>query len=67
MGSALTFVFCSHWRSARAENDGALERLSTCLQDGSCGPGERNVVLLATFHFGESGFLPLVQHAPALN
>ena len=42
----------SHWRGARAENDVALERLSTCLQAGSCGPGEEKVVLLATFHFG---------------
>lgn len=39
---------------SRHENYDALDRLATCLESGTCGPGERKVILLASYHFGLS-------------
>ncbi|BEI87253.1 hypothetical protein CcaverHIS002_0705990 [Cutaneotrichosporon cavernicola] len=38
----------------RRDNYVALERLATCLEAGTCTDSERKVILLATFHFGNS-------------
>ncbi|KAK4686065.1 hypothetical protein P7C73_g4063, partial [Tremellales sp. Uapishka_1] len=42
------------WRFGRNFNGPALQRLADCMESDSCGPGEENVVILATFHFGNA-------------
>lgn len=41
-------------RSARKHNGPALDRLSACTLAGNCGPGEHTVIIIGSFHFGES-------------
>jgi hypothetical protein len=43
----------SYWHRSRDDNDDNLKRLAHCLDLGTCGTGERTVVLLASFHYGE--------------
>lgn len=37
----------------RQLNYDALDRLATCIETQTCGPGEQKVILFATDHFGE--------------
>ncbi|WVQ79142.1 hypothetical protein IAT38_001237 [Cryptococcus sp. DSM 104549] len=39
---------------ARGMNTPALDRLATCIESDSCGPGEETVVILASFHFNNA-------------
>jgi hypothetical protein len=43
----------SPWRDARPVNSEHLEELAECIETNSCRPGQKTVVLLASFHFSE--------------